>query len=426
MNLDDLAGIILEQQRMVQKVNLIQRNYQFEEDMNYVLVGLRRAGKSYLLFQRIQELLQTGVSPQQIIYLNFEDERLIHFKLRDFNDIIAAANQISKSKHYYFFDEIQNIDDWEHFARRMADQKEFVYITGSNSKMLGRDIIMRLGGRYLIKYVAPFDFDEYLRAKNIPHDKKDLLVTAVQGQINALLNDYLSFGGLPEAISLADKRNYLNNIYQNIYLADIIVRNRIRNPEALRLMVQKIAETVMHQISYTKLYQAVKSVGVSIGKSSIIDYVEDAKNAYLLFATKNYFNKFTGRESTPRFYFTDNGLLNIFLVNKQSALLENQVAIKLFNQYQNEVYYLKSKQSGIDVDFYIPMSKTAIQVAWTIQSNARQREVANLAKLGQTFDQVDHLLIITKGDRKETIHVDNQTIHVLPLVNLLLDKEDNS
>lgn len=420
MNLDDLASIILEQQRIVPKVNLIKRNYQFEKGMNYVLVGLRRAGKSYLLFQRIQDLIQTGVDPQQIIYLNFEDERLIHFQLSDFNEIIAAANQISDLKHYFFFDEIQNVNGWERFARRMADQKEFVYITGSNSKMLGRDIMMRLGGRYLTKYVAPFDFDEYLRAKNIPHEKKDLLITAMQGRINAQLNDYLAFGGLPESILLADKRNYLNNIYQNIYLADIIVRNKIRNPEALRLMIQKIAETVMHPISYTKLYQAIKSVGVSIGKNSIIDYVEDAKNAYLLFQTKNYFNKFTNRESTPRFYFTDNGLLDIFLINKNASLLENQVAIKLFNQYQHGIYYLKSNKTGIDIDFYIPTTRTAIQVAWTIQSGARQREIDNLVKLGKSFDAVDQLVIITKGDREKTIHVDDQTIHVLPLVKFLL------
>ena len=152
MNTDTLASLILDQQQIIKRIQLVPREFNFEDNMDYVLVGLRRAGKSFLLFQRAQELLKKGISLEQIIYINFEDERLINFKLEDFNDILVAANQITTKKHYFFFDEIQNITGWEHFARRMADQKEIVYITGSNSKMLGHDIIMRLGGRSLTKY----------------------------------------------------------------------------------------------------------------------------------------------------------------------------------------------------------------------------------------------------------------------------------
>lgn len=420
MKLDVLTGIILEQQRLVGKVDLIHRNYRFDSGINYVLVGLRRAGKSYLLFQRIQELLSQGIKSEQIIYINFEDERLLDFQLSDFNDIIVAANQITSQKHYYFFDEIQNVDGWERFARRMADQKEFVYLTGSNSKMLGRDILMKLGGRYLTKYVAPFDFDEFLRAKKVPHDKNDLLIPSVQGQINGQLDEYLTFGGLPEAVLLEDKRNYLNSLYQNIYLADMIVRNHLRNPDALRLLIQKISETVMHEVSYTKLFHAVKSVGASTGKSSIIDYTDYAQNAYLLFQTKNYFTKFSERENTPRFYFTDNGLLNIFLTHQSAALLENLVAVSLFNGVQQDLYYLKSSKTGIDVDFYVPASRTAIQVTWTLQSAARQREIDNLVKLATSFDEVDRLVIVTKEDRPETIDAAGKKVEVVPLARFLL------
>ena len=257
MNTDTLASLILDQQQIIKRIQLVPREFNFEDNMDYVLVGLRRAGKSFLLFQRAQELLKKGISLEQIIYINFEDERLINFKLEDFNDILVAANQITTKKHYFFFDEIQNITGWEHFARRMADQKEIVYITGSNSKMLGHDIIMRLGGRYLTKYVSPFNFNEFLTANEIPHTQTDLLLTSIKGRVRAKANEYLQYGGLPEAIQLQDKRNYLNNIYQNIYLADIIVRNRIRNPEALRIMIRKIADTVMHELSYSKLSKAL-------------------------------------------------------------------------------------------------------------------------------------------------------------------------
>ena len=421
MNTDTLASLILDQQQVIKQIKLIPREFSFEDTMDYVLVGLRRAGKSFLLFQRAQELLKMGISLEQIIYVNFEDERLINFKLEDFNNILVAANQITTKKHYFFFDEIQNITGWEHFARRMADQKEIVYITGSNSKMLGHDIIMRLGGRYLTKYVSPFNFNDFLSANEIPHTQTDLLLTRIKGRVRAKANEYLQYGGLPEAIRLQDKRNYLNNIYQNIYLADIIVRNRIRNPEALRIMIRKIADTVMHELSYSKLYNAVKSVGLTISKNSIIEYVENVKNAYLLFTTKNYFNKFTSRESIPRYYFTDNGLLNIFLVNKNASLLENQVAVKLFNQYQDKIYYLKSNKTGIDVDFFIPEAQTAIQVAWTIQGEAREREINNLVKLGHSFKDAQQLIIVTKDDREETIIKDGVEVKVIPLVDFLLN-----
>lgn len=420
MDLDLLTTIILEQQANLAKVPLVKRHFNFEAQMNYVLVGLRRAGKSFLMYQRIQELLASGVDSRQIIYINFEDERLIDFSLADFNSILVAANQLSDQKHYYFFDEIQNIDGWERFARRMADQKEFVYITGSNSKMLGQDIILRLGGRYLIKYVSPFTFSEYLSAKKIPHSKVDRLITSNQGKINSELNGYLQFGGLPESIDLLDKRNYLNDIYQNIYLADIIVRNNIRNPEAFRLMMKKISETVMHEVSFNKLYKSIKSLGISIGKNSPIEYTTFAQNAYLLFVTKNYFSKFTEKESTPRYYFTDNGLLNIFLVNKNATLLENLVAVTLFNQFHQNVYYLKSNKTGIDIDFYVAKTKTAIQVSWSLGSDASEREINNLVKLKENFSEVEKLIIVTKNDSKKEIKVKDTIIQVVPLMEFLL------
>lgn len=424
MNQDLLMSIILEQQSVVSQVSLIQRDFHFEEGMNYVLVGLRRAGKSFLLYQRIQELLASGVDLRQIIYVNFEDERLIDFSLADFNSLVVTANQLSDQKHYYFFDEIQNIDGWERFARRMADQKEFVYITGSNSKLLGQEIALRLGGRYLTRYVAPFNFAEYLTAKNLPTDRPSRLQASVQGQVNAALADYLHFGGLPEAINLVEKRNYLNDLYQNIYLADIIVRNHIQNPAALRLEVKKIAETVMHEISYNRLYTAIKATGLAVGKNVVADYAGFAQAAYLLFTTRNYFSKFAARESTPRYYFTDNGLLSIFLTDKDAMLLENLVAVQLFNRYQHQVYYLKSPKTGIDVDFYLPETKTAIQVAWTIAGNARERETGNLVKLQKSMTEVERLLIVTKGDAKETVTVDGTTVEVVPLVDFLLEQEN--
>ncbi|TDM69440.1 ATP-binding protein [Lactobacillus crispatus] len=252
MNPDLLAALILEGQNNIKNIAIIPRDYHFENSLNYVLVGLRRTGKSTLLFKRAQDLVnKQNVDWSQIVYLNFEDERLDGFQLADCNNILIAANQLTTKKHYFLFDEIQNIAGWEKFARRLADQGESVYLTGSNSKVLGHDIVLRLGGRYMTKYVAPFSFTEYLTAKKIPHDKLSVLDTVNNGQIRAAANEYLCYGGLPESIILTDKRNYLTSIYQNVFLADIIVRNKIRNEKTISLLLRKIADTVMHQVSET-------------------------------------------------------------------------------------------------------------------------------------------------------------------------------
>ena len=139
------------------------------------------------MYKRAQELVNQGISWKQIIYLNFEDERLADFRLADFNDILIAANTITTEKHYFFFDEIQNVYGWERFARRLADQGERVFIIGSNSKTLGQDIISRLGGRYMIKYVSPFSFKEYLRAKNLEFDQIALLNSKNRGEKDSSL-----------------------------------------------------------------------------------------------------------------------------------------------------------------------------------------------------------------------------------------------
>lgn len=421
MNPDLLAAIIIEGQKNIRNISIIPRDYHFEDSLNYVLVGLRRSGKSTLLFKRAQDLVnKQNVDWSQIVYLNFEDERLDGFQLSDCNNILIAANQLTTKKHYFLFDEIQNIEGWEKFARRLADQGESVYLTGSNSKVLGHDIVLRLGGRYMAKYIAPFNFSEYLTAKNISHDKLALLDTVNNGQIRAAANEYLRYGGLPESILLSDKRNYLTNIYKNVFLADIIVRNKIRNEKTISLLIRKIADTVMQEVSYANLYKNVKSVINTVSRNAIIDYIDYAKEAYLIFSTKNYFAKFNERESSPKYYFTDNGILNLFYIDKLPALLENIVAIKLHNKYQEKLFYLKSKKTSVDIDFYVPASKTAIQVAWEVNDTSKEREIGNLLKLADNFTEVENLVIVTHGE-EETIEKEGKTIQLVPLYKFLLE-----
>ena len=150
MNHDLLKNIIYDQHELIQNADIVARpSYSFEPNANYVLVGLRRAGKSTLLFKIVQDLVAKGVTWEQIIYINFEDERLSEFQKEDFNDILSVQSELSAERGYFFFDEIQIVPGWEKFCRRMADAKEHVYVTGSNASMLSREISTTLGGRYL-------------------------------------------------------------------------------------------------------------------------------------------------------------------------------------------------------------------------------------------------------------------------------------
>ena len=282
MNHDLLKNIIYDQHELIQNADIVARpSYRFEPNANYVLVGLRRAGKSTLLFKIVQDLVAKGVTWEQIIYINFEDERLSEFQKEDFNDILSVQSELSAERGYFFFDEIQIVPGWEKFCRRMADAKEHVYVTGSNASMLSREISTTLGGRYLTKYVTPYDFDEYLTAQNVPHDTRALLRTKANGRIRSYCAEYLQYGGFPEAIQYTAKREYISSVYQKILLGDIITRNGIRNDYAIKILMKKLAESVKSEISYTKLHGILKSIGISVGKESIIDYTkENIRGAY--------------------------------------------------------------------------------------------------------------------------------------------------
>lgn len=264
MNHDLLKTVIYDQHEIIKNFQIAEREYEFDITANYVVIGLRRAGKSTLLYKIVQDLIASGTDWNQIIYINFEDERLSEFSLNDFNDILSVQAEMSDKKRWFFLGEIQNVEGWEKFARRIADSKEHTFITESNAKMLSAEIENRLDGRYLAKYVTPFNFREFLKAKNIDYSDKTILATKESGKIKREIENYFYFGGFPENIEYQNKREYVSSIYQKILLGDIAVRNGIRNTNGLRLLMKKIAESVKDEVSYSKLHNILKTIGVSI------------------------------------------------------------------------------------------------------------------------------------------------------------------
>lgn len=419
MNHEVLKTVIFDQHEVIQNANIIPRRYSLDSQANYVVTGLRRAGKSTLLYKVAQDLVADGIAWERIIYINFEDERLAEFTAQDFNDILLVQKSLSLEEGYFFLDEAQNVEGWEKFARRLADSGKRVYITGSNAKMLSGDIASTLGGRYFVLHVTPYRFDEYLDAVGQNHDSCALHTTSQVGAVMGYFDQHLHSGGFPESLRYASMREYVESVYQKVLLGDIAVRQGIRNVSALRILMKKIAETICSEVSFTNLHRMLKGIGISISKNAVIDYVSYAKEAYLLFEVRNAVAKFVEREGNPKYYFSDNGLLSLFLTDKDSALLENLIAIALYDKYGEGLSYLKSPKTGIDIDFYIQEEALAVQAAYSIEGEARSRELSSLLKLATVQPNTKRYVVVTKQE-EETIEQDGITIEVVPAWKFLL------
>ncbi len=260
-------SIIREGQEMLQDVELYDRPYEFEENGRYVLVGVRQAGKSYMLYKRAKMLLEAGHQIEEFIYVDFDDERLLEMTADDFDVILQTYHSIYSHEPILLFDEIQNIEGWEHFARRMANQKYMMFISGSNAKMLSRDIHTTLGSRYMDEVIFPYSFAEFLGAQGVELSGEWAYGSA-RFKVEQLFKQYLEWGGFPESLLFKNKRRWLNDVYEKIVLNDIILRNKVKNEMALRLAFKRLAESVSKPISYNRISNLVKGVGVTTSPAS--------------------------------------------------------------------------------------------------------------------------------------------------------------
>lgn len=417
MNRDVLKQIIIDQKEMYLDNPLISRDYDLEENVNYCFVGIRRTGKSYMMYQQIHNLMNDGISSSQIVYVNFEDERLLEIGVDDLNTILEIGIEFSgsKGKPYLFLDEIQNVDGWEKFVRRVADMKYRINITGSNSKMLSKEIASTLGGRFMIVNVFPYSFKEYLSANHIENIMVDQIGTKKRADIVSQYEQYVTYGAFPELVDIKNKRVFLNNIYQTVYLQDIITRNKITNDFAVRLILKKIAESVTKALSFNRLTNIVKSAGISIGKQTVINYVGHMLDSYLIFSLQNYASK----KTSPKYYFMDTGLLGLMLLDCKTTQLENLVAVELIRRYGFEnVYFF---ENNIEVDFYIPSENLAIQVSMQVLDDVDtlERETRAFVKLNQFIPDTKCLLIT--NSEETTLKCDDIEIDMIPAWKWLLD-----
>ena len=425
MNRDTIKQIMVDQKEIYLNNPLIARHYSLEENVNYCFVGIRRTGKSYMMYQQIKGLLDKGIPLSQIVYVNFEDERLLEMTVDDLNTILEIGMELAEAgiKPYLFLDEIQNIDGWEKFVRRIADMKYKVSITGSNSKMLSSEIASTLGGRFVIMHIFPYSFAEYLIANGKEMNYLDTISTSEKADVISQYNEYITFGAFPELVEIKNKRTFLSSIYQTIYLGDIITRNKITNDFAIKLILKKLAESITKPLSFTRLTNIVKSAGTALGKQTVINYVGYMTDSYLIFPLTNYAAKLVQKETSPKYYFMDTGLIGLMLLDCKSAQLENLIAIELIRRYKIEnVFYF---ESNVEIDFYVPTEKLAIQVCLKVldDMDTRERETRAFVKLHK-FIPDSKCLIITNSE-ESFLECEGIPISVVPAWKWLLDSPEN-
>lgn len=395
-----------------------------------VCIGVRRSGKSTFMFQVMKDLLENGISRQNILYLNFFDDRLHGLQHEPLSIIPEAYFSIypekkNSEKVYCFFDEIQALSGWEPFVDRlMRTENCEIYITGSSAQMLSREIATQMRGRALSWEMFPFSFLEFLDTKGIGHSSS--LSTKKRLLVQKAFEEYWQSGGFPEVIGL-DKflRIKIHQEYFNTLLfRDLIERHDVSHPRAVTDLAHRLMDNITSLYSINKLTGYLKSLGHKAPKSKVSDYLEWFEDAYFLFTVRIFDASLTRARSNPKkIYCVDHSMVisvcSGILVNS-GHLLENLMFIALRRVNQNIFYY--KTRSGLEVDFIIQQqdhSRMIIQVCESlVEPQTRKREVAALAEAMQELDLTTGT-IVTRSE-EEQISVEPGMIDVIPAWRFLL------
>ena len=406
-------------------VKLIERDYVIPTDTNKIvsLIGVRRSGKTYMLYSLIEKL-RKGISRENIIYINFEDDRLFPIALQDMDALVKGYYELYPDKReekvYFFLDEVQNIAGWERFVRRIYDTLDIqLFITGSSSKLLSGEIATSLRGRTIVYEIFPFSFKEYLGYKEIEINfYSSSSVSYMQNAFNAYLED----GGFAETFGQSEdvQKRILKDYLDLIVYKDIIERYSIKNHALLKHLIKYLFVNMGTLISFTKLYNEYKSLGYKLSKDTLYEYVSYLQEAYTLFTTPIYRNSVKEEQRHPKkLYAIDNGFKKLFdasLSNDYSKLYENMAFLHLRRQTP-EVYYFKERQ---EIDLYARIDGgLLVNVSYDIKSESTlQREITALME-GMRYFNLQKSYLVTH-ERDETLNVDGKEIVIIPMWKWLL------
>jgi predicted AAA+ superfamily ATPase len=415
MKSSDLKTVILDQNKIELEPGVIAREKystlsDWQNDPNIIIIsGLRRCGKSTLQHQ--QRELYDGY------YLNFDDERLVSFTIDDFQQLDELFHELFGDKNIYYFDEIQNIEGWERFIRRLHDARKKIYITGSNARLLSKELGTHLTGRYLQCNLFPFSFKEFLIFKNTQYKIEDFYTTEGKAKLKRAFNAYFTLGGLPEYLK-TENREYVKTLYESILYRDVLVRYNISNEKAMKELMLFVLSNVSKQISYNSL----KNVLRLKNSTTVKDYFSYLENCYLVsLVSKFSYSLKENIYANKKVYVIDNSfptILGFRFSDDLGRLLENLVLIEL-KRRNKEIYYYQEKQ---ECDFVIREGtkiKQALQVCYEISDENRTREYDGLLEAMDAF-QLSAGLILTY-DQEDDETIDDKKVSIRPVWKWLLD-----
>ena len=420
--------IVSHKEKFLSKSNLIDRDIIVKEKKKLLakevifITGIRRSGKSSLLHLIYKYLSKVyRISDNNVLFINFEDERFINFTIDDFALLYYLFLEIDNplGKKFLFFDEIQNISGWERWVNRLYEFEDTkIFITGSNASLINSDISTSLTGRNRQIQNFTFSFPEYTSLKNIELNQRTIYSDDKKVAIDRLLTNYLNIGGFPEALK-ADDTDIVDQYFKDIIYRDIIAKYNIRN-------IKEIKELALYLISNTGSINSYENLKRRIGAtnvSTIKNYISAFQDVYLVYALPMFAYSIKKQIYNPnKYYAGDIGFyhaVGFSFSADYGKLLENIVLLDLLRNY-DDIFYWKSKK-GYEVDFVINRKKQivcAIQVSYNLTIENRDREIRALIAASKEIN-AEKLQIITY-DQNEIIQLESNIIEVVSYLNWLL------
>ena len=416
--------------------NLTERDSRLPEIPNKVhsVIGMRRSGKTYFLYQMMKRYMANSVERSRLIYFNFEDERLADISVEDLHwipDEYYVMFPENRSKEvYFFFDEIQLIIGWERFIRRLLDTETVkIYVSGSSAKMLSREIASSLRGRSVEIIIYPYSYSEFTKHHGISYPKS---LKRINSRTRSVLENqlirYLHHGGFPEAqgLSKLDRQLLLQGYVNSVLFHDIVERFSVTNITVLKTLIRHLVRNAGSKFTVNKFYNHLKSQGFKVAKTTIHEYLDHLQDAFLLYRVPILTDSERKRMVNPvKVYITDTGLAASFSLNRDPGLghlLENSVFMELCRRDAQVTYGMTA--SGFEVDFFVEYPdgiRQAIQVAADVSDPiTRDRECRSLAEASAIFPGAELLLI--NLSEQAAIEKDGVIIKLVPAWKWLLDK----
>ncbi len=371
------------------------------------IVGARRVGKTFLLFNLISKIKNR----KEVLYVDFDYPEFLDFNGADLPELVNLHLQLFGQLKYIFFDEIQNIKDWERGLKKIYEGKKYyIFITGSSAQLLSRELASRLRGRTLSYNLFPLSFREFLAIKNIkPPSKEKYLPSERKNKIIFAFNKYLRLGGYPQIILEERLKEAIIKDYKDLVLfRDLVERYNLKNLYVVKHFFEYLISSFAKEISIDKFYNFLKSQNIALSKKTLYNYLEYFSSSMFF----HFLRSFNVRQSLRKVYLND----TIFGSGAKGRNLENLVFVDLLRRRNKDIFYF-SHERKFECDFVI-LKDMAIQVVWELNEDNKKRELKGLVEAIKYF-KLKKAVVLTYN-QEGTITINKVKIKIMPVWQWLL------